>query len=77
MYDRDAALRHQVAHIAITQLVSDIPSNGLNDQEVIEMAAFEERGILRRELGQAADYPKLSTIINYQVCARTADEVAP
>jgi hypothetical protein len=42
MYDRDAALRHQIAHVAITQLVSHIPAYGLNDQEMVEMAAFEE-----------------------------------
>jgi hypothetical protein len=57
MYDRDAALRHHVVHVAITQLVSDIPSHGLNDQEMIEMAAFEEFGLLRRKLGRAEDYP--------------------
>ena len=49
VYDRDAALLHQIAHVAITQLVSDIPSYGLNDEKMIEMAAFEERGLLTRE----------------------------
>jgi hypothetical protein len=57
MYDRDSALLHQVSHVAITQSVSDIPSYGLNDQEVIEMAAFEEFGLLRRKFGHAEDYP--------------------
>jgi hypothetical protein len=57
MYDHDAALLHQTSHVAITQLVSDIPSYGLNDQEMIEMAAFEEFRLLRRKLGQAKDYP--------------------
>jgi hypothetical protein len=57
MYDRDAALRHQIAHVAITQLISDIPSHGLNDQEMIEMAAFEEFGLLRSKFGHAEDYP--------------------
>jgi hypothetical protein len=57
MYDRDAALRHQIAHVAITEIVSDIPSHGLNDKKVVEMAAFEERGLLRRELDHAEDYP--------------------
>jgi hypothetical protein len=57
MYDRDASLRHQIAHIAITQLVSDVPSHGLNDEKMVEMAAFEERGPLGRELGHAKDYP--------------------
>jgi hypothetical protein len=57
MYDRDASLRHQIAHVAITQLVSDVPSYGLNDEKMIEMAAFEERGPLGRELGHADDYP--------------------
>jgi hypothetical protein len=32
VYDRDTALRHKIAHVAITQLVSDIPSYGLNDK---------------------------------------------
>jgi hypothetical protein len=57
MYNRDPALRHQFAHVAITQLVSDIPSYGLNDQEMIEMAAFEEFELLRKELGHADGYP--------------------
>jgi hypothetical protein len=57
MYDRDTALRHQIAHVAIAQFISDIPSYGLNDQEMIEMAAFEEFRLLRRKLGHAEDYP--------------------
>ena len=57
MYDRDAALRHQIAHVAIAQFISGIPSHGLNDQEMIEMAAFEEFRLLGRELGHAEDYP--------------------
>jgi hypothetical protein len=57
MYDRDAALRHQIAHVTITQFVSDIPSHGLNDKKMVEMAAFEECGLLRRELDHASDYP--------------------
>jgi hypothetical protein len=51
------ALRHQIAHVAITQLVSDIPSHGLNDKKMVEMAAFEERGLITRELDHADDYP--------------------
>ena len=57
MYDRDAALRHQVAHITIAEFVSDVPPHGLNDKKMIEMTAFEECGLLRRELGHAGDYP--------------------
>ena len=57
MYDRDTALRHQLAHVAITQLVSDIPSHSLNDKKMIEMTAFEEFGLLGRELDHAQDYP--------------------
>ena len=57
MYDRDTALRHQIAHVVITQFISDIPSHGLDDKKMIEMAAFEEFGLLRRELGHAEDYP--------------------
>ena len=56
MYDRDAALRHQIAHVAITQLVSDIPSHSLNDKKMVEMTAFEEFGLLGREFGHADDY---------------------
>ena len=57
VYVRDAALCHQVAHITITQFVSDVPPYGLNDKKMVEMAAFEERGFLTRELGLADDYP--------------------
>jgi hypothetical protein len=57
MYDRDAALRHQIAHVAIAQFISDILSHGLNDKKMIEMTAFEEFGLLGRELGHAGDYP--------------------
>jgi hypothetical protein len=57
MYDRDATLRHQIAHVAITQLVSDIPPYDLNDKKMVEMATFEERRRLTRELGHADDYP--------------------
>jgi len=38
MYDRDAALRHQIADVAITQLVSDIPSHGLNDKKMFAVS---------------------------------------
>jgi hypothetical protein len=57
MHYRDAALLHQIAHVTITQLVSDIPPYGLNDKKMVEMAAFEERGPLARKLDHADDYP--------------------
>jgi hypothetical protein len=57
MYDRDTALRHQIAHVAIAQFISDIPPHDPNDQEMIEMTAFEEFGLLGRESGHAEDYP--------------------
>jgi hypothetical protein len=57
MYDFDAALLHQIAHVAIAQFISHIPPYCLNDQEMIEMAAFEEFELLRRKLGHAEDYP--------------------
>ena len=44
VYDRDAALLHQIAHIAITQLVGDIPSHGLNDKKMIEMTDLKSSG---------------------------------
>jgi hypothetical protein len=44
------------ASTPITQLLSDIPSHGLNDKKMVEMTAFEEFGLLGRELGQAEDY---------------------
>jgi hypothetical protein len=65
MYDRDAALRHQIAHVAITQLVSDILSYGLNDKKMVELTAFEERGLSQERW-------VMPTIIHkYQICART------
>jgi len=57
MYEHDAALLHQVARVAITQLVSDIPWYGLSDKKMIEMTAFEEFRLLGSELGHADDYP--------------------
>jgi hypothetical protein len=60
MYDRDTALRHQIEHIAITQFISDIPTHGLNDEKMVEMAAFEECGLLRSEL-----WRRLSIIIKF------------
>jgi hypothetical protein len=57
MYDRDAALRHQIAHITIAQLVCDVPPHGLNDKKMVEMTAFEDFGLLGRELNHAGDYP--------------------
>jgi hypothetical protein len=55
--ESDAALRKQIAHVAITQFISDVPSHGLNDKKMVGMAAFEESGLLGRELGHANDYP--------------------
>jgi hypothetical protein len=57
MYDRDSALRHQIAHVTITQFEGHVPSHGLNDKKMIEMTAFEEFGLLGRALGHADDYP--------------------
>jgi hypothetical protein len=57
VYDRDAALRHQIAHVAIAQFISDIPPHGLNDKKMVEMTTFEEFGLLGRESGHAEDYP--------------------
>jgi hypothetical protein len=57
MHDSDTALRHQVTHITITQVVSDVPPYGMNDKNMVEMAAVEERGLFTRELGHAGDYP--------------------
>jgi hypothetical protein len=41
----------------LRQIVSDIPSHGLNDKEVVEMAAYEEFRLLGRRLAHADDYP--------------------
>ena len=35
---------------------SDIPPHGLNDKKMVEMTAFEEFGLLERELSHAEDY---------------------
>jgi hypothetical protein len=37
--------------------VRDVPPHGLNDKKMIEMAAFEEHGLITRELDHADDYP--------------------
>jgi hypothetical protein len=57
VYDRDAALRHQVAHITIIEFTSDVPPHGLNDKKMVEIAAVEERGLLTRESSHANYYP--------------------
>jgi hypothetical protein len=41
----------------LTQFVSDVPPHGLSDKKMVEMAVFEERGLLTRDLGHADDYP--------------------
>jgi hypothetical protein len=40
-----------------TQFVSDVLPHGLSDKKMVEMAAFEERGLLTKDLGHADDYP--------------------
>jgi len=57
VYDCDAALRYQIAHVAITQFISDVLSYGLNDKKMVEMTASEEFGLLGRVSGHADDYP--------------------
>jgi hypothetical protein len=37
--------------------MTGIRTHGLNDQEMIELAAFEECWLLTGELGHAEDYP--------------------
>jgi DNA polymerase V len=49
MYDLDAALRHQVAHITITQLVSDIPSYGLPGKLMVLIT--QEEALARVSVG--------------------------
>jgi hypothetical protein len=55
MGDDDAALSQEVYHVAIAELEQDIPSNRLNDDQVIEMAAFEEIRSLRKRFGHVYD----------------------
>ncbi len=43
MYEGDAALSHQFTHIAVAELVGDVPADGLDDEQTVEVAAFEER----------------------------------
>jgi hypothetical protein len=62
VYDPDAARRHQVVHITITE---EGPPHALNDKEMIEMAAFEESGLLTWEL----DYSVQETNASKQLAA--------
>ena len=56
MHEGEAALSHHFAHIPVAELVGDVPADGLDDEQAIKVAAFEERWLVRRELGHAADY---------------------
>src|SRR5262245_20688390 len=57
MYESDSTLSHQAADVAVAELVSDVPSDGLDYEKMIKVAAFEERGNVRKGLGHANDYP--------------------
>ena len=56
MNEGQAALSHQRAHVAIAELVGDVPADGLDDEQTVEVAAFEERWCIRGELRHATDY---------------------
>ncbi len=60
MNDRDAALSHERAHVTVAELVGDVPTNGLDDEQTVKVAAFEERWRVGEELGHAADYLQTS-----------------
>src|SRR5262245_32229879 len=57
MYESDSTLSHQAADVAVAELVSDVPSDGLDYEKMIKVAALEERGNVRKGLGHANDYP--------------------
>ena len=56
MYYSDAALIHHFAHIAVAELVDDVPANGLDDEQAIEVATLEERWRVGGKRGHATDY---------------------
>lgn len=59
MRDDDAGLSQDISHIA--KLNSDMPSNGLNNDQAIEMAALEDSRSVGRRLNHVNDYPRTST----------------
>ena len=56
MNEGDAAFSHQRAHITVAKFISDVPADGLNDEQTVEVATFEECWLVRGGLGHAADY---------------------
>ena len=56
MYEGDAALSHERAHVAVAKFISNVPADRLGDEQAIEVAAFEEGWQIRGKLGHAADY---------------------
>ncbi len=56
MHEGDAALRHQFTDVAVAELVGDVLADGLDDEQTVEVAAFEERWCIRGKLGHAVDY---------------------
>ena len=56
MRESDISLSHQLTDITVAELEGDVPSYSLDDEEVIEVAPFEECWCLRGQLGHTTDY---------------------
>jgi hypothetical protein len=56
MYKSHPTLSHQGADVTEAELVSDVPSDGLDDEQMIKVAAFEDCWSIRGRLGHADDY---------------------
>ena len=58
IHESDSTLRPEIAYIAIAELVSDVPSDSLDDEQMIKVAAFEERRNIRKGFGHINGYPR-------------------
>ena len=52
----DGATSHQGTNVTVVELNSEIPSDSLNDNKMIEVETFRECGLLNRVLGHADHY---------------------
>ena len=71
MYDRNAALSHYFAQVRLAELVGDVPADGLDDEQTVKVAAFEEHWQVRGKLDHAADYLHSSAFAPEPVRERT------
>ena len=62
MNDRNAALGHHFGYVTVAELVGDVPTDRLDDEQTVKVATFEENWQVRGKLGHAADYLTLQRL---------------